>query len=118
MPTNQETRNITTKKKKKNRHFHLPLLFWIELSILERIYTGYQFRERANLSVWWPGILKEIEAKVESCQFCQQHQPTQRKEPLTTTVLHDRPWQKDLYRFVSARRSEIPSGNGLLLKIY
>ena len=66
--------------------------------ILERIHTGHQgitkCRERANLSVWWPGISKEIKAKVESCQFCQQNQPPQRKEPLMTTVLPDRPWQK------------------------
>ena len=66
--------------------------------ILERIYTAHQgitkCRERANLSVWWPGIFKEIKAKVESCQFCQENQPAQRKEPLMTTDLPDRPWQK------------------------
>ena len=66
--------------------------------ILERIHTGHQgitkCRERANLSVWWPGISKEIKAKVESCQFCQENQPSQRKEPLMTTDLPDRSWQK------------------------
>lgn len=51
-------------------------------------------RERANLSVWWPGISKEIKTKVESYQFCQQHQPSERKDPLMTTVLPDRPLQK------------------------
>ena len=39
-------------------------------------------------------ISKEIKAKVESCQFCQENQPSQRKEPLMTTDLPDRPWQK------------------------
>ena len=66
--------------------------------ILDRIHTGHQgitkCCERANLSVWWPGISKEIKTKVESCQFCQENQPSQRKEPLMTTDLPDRPWQK------------------------
>ena len=66
--------------------------------ILERIHAGHQSVtkccERAKLSVWLPGISKEIKAKVESCQFCQQPQPSQRKEPMITTVLPDRPWQK------------------------
>ena len=66
--------------------------------ILERIHSGHQgitkCRARANLSVWWPGISKEIKEKVESCQFCQENQAAQRKEPLMPTVLPDRPWQK------------------------
>ena len=78
--------------------------------ILERIHTGHQgitkCRERANLSVWWPGISKEIKAKVESCQFCQENQPSQRKAPLMTTDLPDRPWQKvstDLFELASQK---------------
>ena len=66
--------------------------------ILERIHTGHQgitkCRERANLSVWWPGISKEIKSKVQLCHFCQENQSSQRKEPLMATVLPDRPWQK------------------------
>ena len=66
--------------------------------ILERIHTGHQgitkCRARANLSVWWPGISKEIKEKVESRHFCQENQAAQRKEPLMPTVLPDRPWQK------------------------
>ena len=42
--------------------------------ILELIHTGHQGitkrRERADLSVWWPGTSKEIKSMVESCQFC------------------------------------------------
>ena len=62
--------------------------------ILDDIHRGHQGTtkccERANLSVWWLGISKEIKAKVESCQFCQENQPSQRKEPLMTTDLPDR----------------------------
>ena len=66
--------------------------------ILERIHSGHQgvtkCCERANLTVWWTGICKEINSKVELCQICQQNQPSQRKQPLMTTVLPGRSWQK------------------------
>ena len=51
-------------------------------------------RGRANLSVWWPGIFKEIKSKDQLCHFYQENQSSQRKEPLMATVLPDRPWQK------------------------
>ena len=44
--------------------------------------------------MWWPGISKDIQTKVQSCEFCQINKPTQRKEPLKPTTLPDRPWQK------------------------
>ena len=48
--------------------------------ILERIHTGHQgitkCRERAKMSVWWPGISKEIKRKVELCHFCQENHPS------------------------------------------
>ena len=66
--------------------------------ILGHIHLGHQgvtkCRERANQSVWWPGISKEIQKKIELCNFCQTNQPTQKKEPLMTTPIPDRPWQK------------------------
>lgn len=67
--------------------------------ILERIHTGHhgitKCCERANLSVWWPGISKEIKSKVQLCHFCQENQSSQRKEPLMATVLPE-----GVYRFV------------------
>ena len=85
--------------------------------ILNRIHTGHQARtkcrERANLSLWWPGISKEIKAKVESCQFCQENQPSQRKEPLMNTDLPDRPWQK-----VSTALSELAGQKYLVVMDY
>ena len=90
--------------------------------ILERIHAGHQSVtkscEHANLSVWLLGVSKEIMETVESCQFCQQHQPSQGKEPMITTVLPDRPWQNVSIKFALASWSEIPSGNGLLFKVH
>ena len=78
--------------------------------MVERIHTGHQgitkCRERANLSVWWPGISKEIKSKVQLCHFCQENQASQGKEPLIATVLPDRPWQKvstDLFELTSRK---------------
>ena len=62
----------------------------IREEILECIHTGHQgitkCHKRANLSVWWPGISKESKAKLRvssRCHFCQQNQPSQRKELMT-----------------------------------
>ena len=66
--------------------------------VLQRIHDGHlgvtKCLERAKSSVWWPGITKTIEEKVELCHFHQVNRPSQRKEPLKTSQLPDRPWQK------------------------
>ena len=51
-------------------------------------------RERAKMSVWWPGISCDIQSKVSNCEFCQENLRRKRKEPLITTPLPERVWKK------------------------
>ena len=66
--------------------------------ILDSIHEGHlglnKCRARAQASVWWPCISKDIKQKVENCEFCQKLRPSQFKEPLKYTPLPSRPWQK------------------------
>ena len=43
--------------------------------VLCQLHTGHQglttCRERANMSIWWPGFGKNITKTVETCEFCQ-----------------------------------------------
>lgn len=66
--------------------------------IIDRIHDGHQgitrCRLRAQETVWWPGLTTDIKAKVESCGPCQTNRPSQHREPLLTTALPQRPWQR------------------------
>lgn len=66
--------------------------------ILKKIHAGHQgitkCRDRANSSVWWPGLSTELKDTVMRCQTCQEHKRTQQKEPLISTPLPDRPWKR------------------------
>nr|XP_033936287.1 uncharacterized protein K02A2.6-like [Pseudochaenichthys georgianus] len=66
--------------------------------ILERIHEGHQglnkCRDRANTSVWWPGIATQITHKVENCMYCREQRRAQNREPLLSTPLPDRPWKR------------------------
>ena len=69
----------------------------MRLEILDKIHAGHQgivkCRERAKNSVWWPGLSKQLEDIVRTCTICVQ-ELSNRAEPLITTPLPDRPWQK------------------------
>ena len=66
--------------------------------MLNRIHEGHlginKSRERANMSVFWPGINNDIQSTIRECEFCQIHRPSQKHEPLITTPQPQRPWQK------------------------
>ena len=53
--------------------------------------------------VWFPGINDAIKTRIANCQHCQESHPSLRNEPLITTELPDRPFQKvgaDLLHFL------------------
>ena len=66
-------------------------------SILCKLHDGHQgitkCRERAKYSVWWPGLSKQLESTVKSCQECLIN-TTQGSEPLRPSILPQHPWQK------------------------
>lgn len=66
--------------------------------ILEHFHKGHlaltKCRERANSSVWWPDISLDMKNKIDVCTYCRENRRTQRKEPMKSTPLPDRPWQR------------------------
>ena len=66
--------------------------------VLEKIHTGHQgvtkCKERARQAVWWQGISTDICSRISSCQICIQRAPAQRREPLLTSDVPERPYQK------------------------
>ena len=68
----------------------------MRIEILDRLHEGHQgitkCRSRAKMSVWWPGLSRQIEDMVQGCRKCAEHR-TFRAEPLISSVVPDRPWQ-------------------------
>lgn len=66
--------------------------------VLKRIHAGHQgllkCRDRANSSVWRPGLSAALKDTVVQCQTCQEQKRTQQKEPLISTPLPDCPWKR------------------------
>ena len=74
--------------------------------ILNRIHSGHQgitkCQQRANSTVWWPRITKDIQRVVESCDLCQKLKPSQQREPMISTPIPANAWDKigvDLFDF-------------------
>ena len=70
----------------------------LRADVLQSIHTGHlglnKCRERAKVSVWWPGLSRDLENLVKTCEFCNINHATQRNEPLKPTALPSRPWQR------------------------
>ncbi len=80
----------------------------MRLQMLDIIHTGHQgivkCRERAKQSIWWPGLSKQLKELVDNCTDCIKER-TNTPEPLMSSVLPERPWQKvgtDLFTLKNA----------------
>ena len=67
-------------------------------SILERLHEAHQgitrSKDRARLTVYWPGIDQDIEGYVANCKLCQDSLPSHPREPIVTKPRPSRPFQE------------------------
>ena len=64
------------------------------LGLLHKSHTGVQgCLRRAREVVYWPGMTKDMEQWIGSCDACQTHQASQAKEPMISHPIPERPWQ-------------------------
>ena len=67
-------------------------------TILSRLHEAHQgvsrSQARARLTIYWPGIDLDIENFVKGCKHCQDHLPSNVKEPMVAKQLPDRPFQQ------------------------
>ena len=69
----------------------------VQREMLDKLHCGHQgivkCRLRAQQSVWWLGLSKQLEELVRSCPICSK-ECCQHKEPLLPTQFPNLPWQK------------------------
>ena len=65
--------------------------------MLNRIHSTHlgviRCKERAKDVLFWPGMGRQIEETVATCEKCQENQMSNAKEPMTIGELPSRPWQ-------------------------
>ena len=70
----------------------------LQSKMLEVIHHGHQgitkCNERAKEAVWWFGIGRDIKSIVGRCEECQMKRAAQRREPLISSPLPERPWDR------------------------
>ena len=73
--------------------------------VLQELHASHQgavhTKLRAKLVAYWPGINNDIENLIVSCKQCQDHLPSQRKEPIIMKPRPSRPFQEIAVDFCS-----------------
>ena len=65
------------------------------LDLLHEGHFGIQkTQNRASAIMYWPGISKDIEDVVKSCDMCIRYRRSQQKEPMISHDLPSRPWEE------------------------
>ena len=66
--------------------------------VLAQLHESHQgsvrTKQRARLSVYWPGIDNDIDNTILACQQCQDHLPSNPKEPIIQKPTPERPFQE------------------------
>ena len=77
----------------------------LRATMLSRLHDAHQgiarSQARARLTLYWPGIDRDIESYVRGCRHCQNHLPSNHKEPMMTKPTPDRPFQQVAADFAS-----------------
>eukprot|EP00118_Oscarella_pearsei_P022854 m.267736 g.267736 ORF g.267736 m.267736 type:complete len:284 (+) comp40519_c0_seq8:2009-2860(+) len=70
----------------------------MQMEMLRRAHEGHlgvsKMRARVRSAIWWPGKSQRIESHVAECETCARFRSQQRKEPLQSVELPQRPWEK------------------------
>ncbi|KAK3791836.1 hypothetical protein RRG08_026739 [Elysia crispata] len=73
------------------------------LQLIHQGHLGVELSQnRAKTAVFWPGMMRQIEKRVNSCHVCQRHRNAQHKEPLQPHDIPNETWIKlatDLFHF-------------------
>ena len=70
-------------------------------------YRGVQKTlNRARETIFWHGITQDINKEVQECDQCLTHRIANRKEPLITHTIPERPWQEIAIDFLEVKQKK------------
>ena len=76
-------------------------------SILSQLHESHQgavrTKQRARLTVYWPGLDNDVDNIVSQCTHCQSHLPSHNKEPMIAKPQPSRPFEELATDFFTMR---------------